>query len=69
MALYYVHTGTDNQGDHEVHRTGCSHMPNPENRESLGNHDNCRTAVAEARRRGYRRANGCWFCSRDCHTS
>ncbi|WP_167383267.1 hypothetical protein [Xenorhabdus ishibashii] len=24
---YYVHTKTDNQGDHEVHREGCNRMP------------------------------------------
>lgn len=35
-ARYYVHTQPAADGDHEVHRDGCSWMPMPENRKYLG---------------------------------
>lgn len=67
MAMYYVHTSTDNQGNHEVHKQGCNHMPAEENRKYLGNFNNCWEAVAEAKKY-YSNVNGCYFCSNECHT-
>lgn len=55
-------------GDHEVHKEGCHHMPNAENRIFLGAFPNCYGAVAKAKKINYR-ADGCYFCSNDCHTS
>jgi hypothetical protein len=66
---HYVHTTTDNQGDHEVHEEGCPHMPSLNNRVFLGDYSSCTPAVAETKRRGYSRANGCYWCCRPCHTS
>lgn len=63
MSRYYVHT----VGDPEVHAQGCEKMPLPENRMYLGEFSSCHGAVAEARRT-YSRANGCFYCSRACHT-
>ena len=68
MARYYVNDNAQSNGDHEVHTTGCSWLPNPENRTDLGNFDSCQPAVREARKY-YTTVNGCYFCSRDCHTS
>ncbi|CDM89686.1 hypothetical protein [Xenorhabdus bovienii] len=65
---YYVHTKTDKQGDHEVHSEGCNHMPLDENRVHLGDFTSCQSAVKEAKRRGYS-ADGCYWCSSECHTS
>lgn len=67
MYRYYVNTRAQANGDHEVHREGCSYMPDPSNREDLGIYPSCHGAVEEARRRGYN-ANGGKFCSPACHT-
>ena len=68
MPSYYVNRNVQLNGDHEVHRPGCAYFPNPENAEYLGEHRFCYTAVIEAKNRGYN-ANGCYYCSRECHTS
>lgn len=61
MAEYYVNPET-----HEVHVQTCDHFPR--NPVPLGWFSRCEDAVAEAKRRGYRRANGCYHCCRPCHT-
>jgi len=67
MARYYVNQNAQNNGDHEVHKDGCSYMPDNENRIYLGNFDNCADAVREAKKR-YSKSNGCYFCSKECNT-
>lgn len=68
MALYYVNRNAQPNGDHEVHKDGCSHMPDPGNRQSVGEHASCHGAV-QAAKRFNSRANGCYWCSRECHTT
>lgn len=68
MAYYYVNKKVQANGDHEVHKSGCSYMPSEENRMSLGNFDSCEPAVKEAKKT-YSKANGCYYCCRDCHSS
>jgi hypothetical protein len=68
MALYYINKNAQDNGDHEVHTTGCTYMPAVENRTYLGDFASCQEAVTEARK-NYTKANGCYFCSRDCHTT
>ena len=68
MARYYVNKNVQPNGDHEVHKSGCSWFPNPENRTYLGDFYSCSSAVIEARRY-YTQVNGCYYCSEDCHTS
>ena len=65
---YYVNQNAQDNGDHEVHEEGCSWMPEIENREYLGDFSSCSPAVAEAKRRGYSTANGCYYCCKPCHT-
>ena len=67
MAYYCVNKNSQANGDHEVHKVGCSFYPNEENRVALGNHDSCRTAVTAAKRY-YTQSNGCYYCSNACHT-
>lgn len=67
MAAYYANTNAQANGDHEVHAGTCSFLPAWENRDYLGEFLSCQPAVAEARRR-YPRADGCYWCSRTCHT-
>ena len=68
MANYYVNKNAQSNGDHEVHKSGCSWLPNTDNRIYLGNFDNCSDAVKESKKY-YSQVNGCYYCSRDCHTS
>lgn len=67
MAKYYVNRNSQSNGDHEVHTTGCSFLPNPENRIDLGDHINCASAVKKAKEY-YNQVNGCYYCSNSCHT-
>lgn len=71
MANYCVSTTAQSNGDHEVHDLAStkSCLPNPENRHNLGYHSSCSGAVAAAKKAGYGQANGCFYCSRACHTS
>ena len=66
MNNYYVNNKAQNNGDHEVHKDGCIYMPG--DKTSLGRFANCADAVREAKRK-YRQSNGCYTCSRECHTS
>lgn len=71
MALksYILNTNTNNE-DHEIHVEGeCNHLPSLLNRESLGFHESCHSAVREAKRRHPTwDINGCFYCSNACHT-
>ena len=74
MPFYIVNKNAQSNGDHEVHvkpRESCSSPGYPawHNQEDLGFHTSCHGAVREAKRRGYRTADGCYYCSRPCHTS
>ena len=68
MAHYYVNMNAQSNGDHEVHLEGCSWLPDAINRTYLGYFGSCHPAVIAARNH-YAQVNGCYFCSRDCHTS
>jgi hypothetical protein len=66
MSYYYVNNNAQSNGDHEVHQSGCSFMPS--DKKYLGSFDNCKDAVKEAKKT-YSKSNGCYYCSRECHTS
>ena len=68
MAAYYVNKQAQANGDHEVHLDGCSYMPEESNKEYLGEFDDCAGAVREAKKR-HPKSNGCYWCSRGCHTT
>ena len=68
MPKYYVRTIAQANGDHEVHKEGCSFLPSVENRKYLGEFITCKSAVTEAKKT-YSKSNGCYYCSNDCHTS
>lgn len=67
MALYYVNQNAQSNGDHEVHVSTCSYLPDATNRTYLGDFQTCGPAVTEAKK-SYSKANGCYFCSKPCHT-
>jgi hypothetical protein len=68
MATYYVNKVAQSNGDHEVHTSTCSFLPSPQNRLYLGEFSNCTDAVKAAKVH-YLRSNGCFYCSRPCHTT
>lgn len=68
MTKYYVNKNKQDNGDNEVHTETCNYLPTILNRVYLGSFDTCTSAVSEAKRQGYK-ANGCYYCSRPCHTS
>ena len=69
MDKYYVNKNTRNPGgNHEVHKYSCSWLPEPHNREYLGEFANCHGAVKEAKNRGYSNVDGCIHCSPACHS-
>ncbi|HZV69821.1 MAG TPA: hypothetical protein VFG10_09760 [Saprospiraceae bacterium] len=67
MARYYVNQNAQANGDHEVHKQGCSYMPLPHNSTYLGDFSNCKDAVRESKKT-YTKSNGCYYCSKECHT-
>ena len=73
MPSYIINTNAQPNGDNEVHvtpRSSCTspRYPNPENQWHLGYHATCHEAVSKAKRLGYSRADGCYYCSYSCHT-
>ena len=68
MSKYCVNKKVQLNGDHEVHKYNCQWLPEEENRQYLGDFDNCRDAVLEAKKY-FAQSNGCYYCSRECHTT
>jgi hypothetical protein len=68
MPRYYVNMNAQPTGEHEVHVWGCTVGPNAYNQRELGTFLSCTSAVEEAKRLGYRTADGCKVCSEPCHT-
>jgi len=68
MSKYYVNRNVQLNGDHEVHKEGCEYIPKPENYIYLGEFSNCDDAVRVAKKH-YPQSNGCYYCSKSCHTS
>ncbi len=64
---YFVARNPTESGEHEVHVSGCGHLPAPGDRISLGTFGTCRDAMREAMRH-YPRVDGCPWCSRECHS-
>jgi hypothetical protein len=66
MARYVVNRVAQANGDHEVHKQGCSYFP--ASYFELGDHSGCRTAVSQAKQY-FSQSNGCYWCSQECHSS
>ncbi|HCG39940.1 MAG TPA: hypothetical protein DEW09_12875 [Pseudomonas sp.] len=67
MDYYCININKDEHGDNEVHRETCDWAPSE--RTELGRHENCASAVKFAKGVGFKDANGCIHCCRECHTS
>lgn len=72
MSKFIINKNQQTNGDHEVHNltTGCSFMPQTQNRIGLGEHTHCSGAISLAKRNWPKaRINGCYYCFNSCHTS
>ncbi|MAS56153.1 MAG: hypothetical protein CMJ44_16300 [Pimelobacter sp.] len=69
MPNYCVNKVAQSNGDHEVHDTTAAKwcLPNPANRQDLGLHAGCVSAVQSAKNY-YSQVNGCRWCAPNCHT-
>jgi hypothetical protein len=63
-----MNKNVQSNGDHEVHKEGCSYMPEKYNSLYLGIFSNCHDAVREAKKY-FSQSNGCYYCSLECHTT
>ena len=68
MTEYIMNKNSQENGDHEVHKITCDRRPNPENWLKLGDFPSCHGAVKKAKEYDSD-ADGCFYCSPDCHTS
>ncbi len=53
-------------GYHEVHREDCSRLPKESDQKDLGYHNDCESAVKEAKKT-YGKSDGCYYCSESCN--
>jgi hypothetical protein len=69
MNKYVVSRNAQSDGSHDVHslEASCPRLPLPENRKELGEQQNCKDALAQARLE-FPKSNGCKFCCLACHT-
>lgn len=70
MPDYYVNKNRQdsrNGNNNEVHVDNCSTNPHPSNLIYLGFFSNCREAVQAARSPYPTTADGCYYCTRECH--
>ncbi|MCK9393251.1 MAG: hypothetical protein WCX30_02435 [Candidatus Paceibacterota bacterium] len=63
---YYIDIKAQPNGDYEIHTKECTHLPIHKNIKYLGEFPNCKEALREAKKY-YTEANGCYYCSSDCH--
>ncbi len=70
MPYYYVNKNAQSDGYHEVHidDNTCPTPPLSSNREPLGSHSSCSSAVNESKRNHYNKSDGCKNCIPTCHT-
>ncbi|HSP86902.1 MAG TPA: hypothetical protein VLN45_02115 [Ignavibacteriaceae bacterium] len=66
MAHYYVNKNSQPTGEHEIHKSDCSYLPDIDNRVYLGSFDKCTDAVKEAKKH-FDNVDGCYYCSIECH--
>ncbi len=66
MDYYYVNKNAQPTGEHEVHKSTCSYLPDANNRIGLGYFSNCADALKKAREY-YSKVDGCYYCCPACH--
>lgn len=68
MLFYFFNNNADKHGRHEVHTDACKFLPDISNRTYIGLEDNCKGAIAKAKRINPKKFfDGCYYCCRPCH--
>jgi len=71
MSYYYINKNPQpypEDGEHEVHKDGCTSAPLPQNRIEVGYFYNCKDAIKKARELfPLWKIDGCKYCSEECH--
>ncbi|KAA3616833.1 MAG: hypothetical protein D8M58_17680 [Calditrichaeota bacterium] len=67
MSKYFVNKNAQSTGEHEIHKEGCSYLPDVQNRINLGDFSGCKAAMKKAKDY-YTNVDGCYYCSIECHT-
>lgn len=69
MPTYCVNKDAQSNGDHEVHDVTANKwcLPALRNRQDLGYHGSCSSAV-QAAKAYFIQVNGCRWCASPCHT-
>ena len=65
--LFYVNKKPRTNGDHEIHASGCAHMPLEQDRQYLGSFASFDEAVREAKKY-FPKSAACSDCSVKCQT-
>lgn len=63
---YYVNKNAQPTGEHEVHKSTCSWLPDAENRIYLGDFVSS-TEALKAARKFYSDVDGCYYCCPEIH--
>ncbi len=67
MPNYIINKNKDTHGYNEIHETTCGHLPELQNRISLGWHANSKDALSHAKSIGWKDADGCYYCCNEIH--
>ena len=69
MKHYYINNNISNpNNNNEVHTEDCKYLPSSSNRTYLGYFSDCIAAVADAKAKGFFKADGCIHCCSEAHT-
>ncbi len=65
MDIFYIDLRTKENGENEMHRSGCKHLPEQTKRYYVGLFGTCNEALKEAKKI-FPKSNGCPFCCKAC---
>lgn len=69
LPSYYYDTNTDVNNITEVHKEGCSRMPDDFHRVAIERFSNCHDAISKAKEEyPWKNFDGCYYCCNECHT-
>ncbi len=68
MDIFYINLKAAENGEYEMHRSGCTHLPDTANRYYLGLFATCNDALKEAKK-SFPQSRGCNYCCKSCNTS
>jgi len=66
MDYYYANKNAQSSGEHEVHKSSCSYLPDADNQMGLGYFSTSAEAIQKAKEY-YSKVDGCHYCCPACH--